>query len=120
MLNHFVRVILLPSATLSRAAQLSFLLTQQPPLTGARPSGGAPANQAFQHPSVHRRAPFQLSNAPLFEQHFLTPTPKPRPLSINFRAPFHLTNTFHERPWYRIGVWMFDVDITRYTVKIAP
>ena len=93
MLNRFWRVIFLPAATLSRADLLVFLPAHQPPLTGSRPSGGAPANEAFLHLFVHQRVPFQLSNAPLFEKHFFPPTPKPRPLSINFRAPFHLTNT---------------------------
>lgn len=93
MLNRFVRAILLPPATLSRAGRLFFRPTLQPPLTGARPTGGAPANEAFLHPSVHPRTPFRLSNAPLFEKHFQTPTFNSRPLSLNFRAPFHLTNT---------------------------
>ena len=122
MLNRFVRAIFLPPATLSRAGLLLFLPALQPPLTGARPTGGAPANQALQHPSVHPRAPFRLSNAPLFEKHFKNPTFKSRPLSINFRAPFHLTNTGEVKAWWILGViailvgiyWLFQSALVKY------
>lgn len=93
VLNRFWRTILLPLATLSRAGQFVFGPGFQPPLTGARPPGGAPAYEAFLHPSVHQRAPFRLSIAPLFNYIFPLTYSKPRPISIIFRVPFRLTKT---------------------------
>jgi hypothetical protein len=93
VLNRFWRAIFLPPATLSRAEQFVFEPGFQPPLTGARPPGGAPAYEAFLHLPVHQRAPFRLSIAPLFNYIFSLTYSKPRPFSIIFRAPFRLTKT---------------------------